>query len=118
MVTKFGKFCRKLRIERDEILRDMAKVFNVTVSYLSAVENGVRAIPTGWKEILIDAYNLTVNEIKELEMAIIDTNEEIKIKLRKGDEQKQEFALKLARKFDTLTEEEIDKISKILQGGM
>ena len=115
MLTKFGKFCRKLRIERNEILKDMSEKLGVTVSYLSAVENGNRAIPDEWKAGLIKIYNLNDLEIHELKIAIIDTNEEIKLKLKKGDVTKQEFALKLARKFDSLTQEEIEKISKILQ---
>lgn len=38
MLTKFGKELRKIRIENDEILKDMADKLNVTAAYLSAVE--------------------------------------------------------------------------------
>lgn len=115
MLTKFGKYCRKLRIERNEILKDMSEKLGVTVSYLSAVENGNRSIPADWQDKLSQMYALNDLEAHELKIAIIDTNEEIRLKLRKGDITKQEFALKLARKFDTLTQDEIEKISKILQ---
>ena len=37
MLTKFGKELRKIRIEHDEILKDMADKLNVTAAYLSAV---------------------------------------------------------------------------------
>ena len=39
MLTSLGKFLRKLRIDRGEILKDMADKLGVTVSFLSAVEN-------------------------------------------------------------------------------
>lgn len=116
MLTKFGQFCRKLRIERNEILKDMADKLMVTVSYLSAVENGNRAIPKEWEEKLVDLYGLNDLERHQLKIAIVDTNEEIKLKLEKGDEEKQEFALKLARRFDNLTKDEIEKITAILGG--
>ncbi|WP_227865690.1 helix-turn-helix domain-containing protein [Clostridioides sp. ZZV14-6045] len=57
-LTEFGKFSRKLRIEKDEILRDMSEKLNVTVSYLSAVETGKRSVPKSWENIMIEKYNL------------------------------------------------------------
>ena len=116
MLTYFGKFCRKLRIEKNQILKDMAEVLEVTVAYLSAVENGKRAIPDTWKEKIIKLYNLDNEQINELELSILKTNEEIKLRLKNATKQKQEFTLKLARRFDNLTNEEIIKISRILGG--
>lgn len=45
MLTRFGKQLRKLRIDREERLKDMADRLNVTTAYLSAVENGKRTVP-------------------------------------------------------------------------
>ena len=42
MITPFGKYLRKLRIDHDEKLKDMAAKLGVTGSYLSAVEIGKR----------------------------------------------------------------------------
>ena len=44
MLTEFGKILRKLRIDRQELLRDMAKNLEVSSAYLSAVETGKRKI--------------------------------------------------------------------------
>ena len=44
MLTNFGKALRKLRIDNNELLKDMALKLEVTVSYLSAVENGKRDV--------------------------------------------------------------------------
>ena len=48
MLTEFGKFLRKIRIDRQELLRDMAGTLGVSVAYLSAVENGKRNVPVSW----------------------------------------------------------------------
>ncbi len=66
MVTDFGKFCRKLRIDNDEIMKDMAKKLEVTPSYLSAIEKGKRTIPTDWAEQIANHYELSKQQISEL----------------------------------------------------
>ena len=45
MLTSIGKFFRKLRIDEGEILKDMAEKLGVSVSFLSAVENGKKRMP-------------------------------------------------------------------------
>ena len=42
MLTSFGKFCRKLRINNGELLYDMAEKLDVSSAFLSKVENGKR----------------------------------------------------------------------------
>ncbi len=59
-VTEFGKFSRKLRIENDELLRDMANKLGVTASYLSAVEIGKRNIPKNGKILLLTLISLII----------------------------------------------------------
>lgn len=53
MVNNFGKFCRKLRIDRNERLYDMAKRLNVSSAFLSKVENGQKKPPPGSGEIVL-----------------------------------------------------------------
>ena len=48
MLTSIGRFLKKLRIDRGEILKDMAEKLDVTVSFLSAVENGKKHMPSAW----------------------------------------------------------------------
>lgn len=38
--TSFGEYVRILRIKNHEVMGDLAKILNVKVSFLSAVENG------------------------------------------------------------------------------
>lgn len=117
MVSQFGKFCRKLRIERGEILKDMSDKLGVTSAYLSSVENAKRNVPKDWEEKLSLRYNLSQTDIMKLQEAVIKTKEEVILKFNSRDKEKQEFAVQLARKFDTLTQSEIEKISEILKRG-
>lgn len=71
MVTEFGKFCRKLRIDNNEIMKDMAKKLGVTVSHLSAVEIGKRKIPFTWAEEISKHYELTALQVTELTILIV-----------------------------------------------
>ena len=53
-VTNLGKKLRKIRIDNDEISSDMARKLEISVSYLSAIENGKRNIPknfAGYKHL-------------------------------------------------------------------
>ena len=45
MLTEFGKALRKIRIDRQQLLKDMANKLGVSSAYLSAVENGKRRMP-------------------------------------------------------------------------
>src|SRR6185312_3749392 len=66
MRTDFSKFCRKLRIDNDELAKDMARKLGVTPSYLSAIENGKRTIPADWAEEIAKLYKLTPEQMTEL----------------------------------------------------
>ena len=52
MTTEFGKALRKIRIEKDENMAAMAKKMEISLSYLSAIETGTRAVPDGFVEKL------------------------------------------------------------------
>ena len=95
-VTEFGKFSRKLRIENDELLRDMANKLGVTASYLSAVEIGKRNIPKKWENIIVNAYQL--DNSKALELSNEDKN----------------LIFMLARKVNNLDEKDKNELREIL----
>lgn len=115
MITAFGKFCRKLRIEHDEILKDMASKLNVTSAYLSAVEMGKRNIPEHWGNMLREVYNLNIAQSKELKVAIDSSVKQIKLNLDNVSLPKKQAAIMFARKLDELGEEDIKKIFEIIK---
>ncbi len=114
MLSKFGKFTRKLRIDHNELLKDMAINLEVTPSYLSAVEVGKRNIPPTWREKLILVYNLNSIEILELDNAIFDSQKVIKLNLQNYKNQDKELMLAFARKFSDLDKDSKDDIMRIL----
>lgn len=116
MATEFGKFCRKLRIDSDELLKNMADKLKVTSAYLSAVENGKRRIPEEWEEKITQLYMLDLKQQCDLRNAIDNSLDEISISLTQvNDVNYRETAIAFARKFDSLSEAEIKKIQNILK---
>lgn len=68
--TPFGRFVRKIRIDRSEHMKDMAPHLAVTPGFLSAVETGRRNAPQGWEDLLIKAYKLGPEQADELVAAL------------------------------------------------
>lgn len=115
MLSPFGKFSRKLRLERGELLLDMAKKLQVQSSYLSSVEVGRKSVPENWKEEIAVLYNLSEDEKKELSKAIDDSIRQIKIDMENRNDADRQFLLAFARKLDDLECFEKENILKILQ---
>lgn len=115
MLSPFGKFCRKLRLERGELLLDMAKKLQVQSSYLSSVEVGRKSVPESWKDEIANLYNLNIDEKKDLEKAIDESIRQIKINMENRSDKDRQFLLAFARKLDDLEFSEKESILKILQ---
>lgn len=115
MLSPFGKFCRRLRIAKNELLLDMANKLGVSPSYLSSVEVGRKSIPENWKKIIPELYALNAEEVTELEKAIDDSVRQIKISMENRTEDDRKFLLAFARKLDDLDLSEKENILKILK---
>ena len=115
MLSPFGKFSRKLRLERGELLLDMAKKLRVQPSYLSSVEVGRKSVPESWKKEIAEIYNLSTTEREDLEKSIDDSVRQIKIDMENRNDNDREILLAFARKLDDLDYLEKEKILKILQ---
>jgi len=115
LLSDFGKFVRKLRIDRGLLSKDMAKTLNVTPSYLSAVEVGKRNVPEEWEEKIIEAYNL--NELDELELkkAINNSQLNLKINLNNFSNDYKDVIFSFARDFNKLNNDDKESIRKILK---
>lgn len=117
MLTSIGKFLRKLRIDQGEILKDMADKLDVSVAFLSAVENGKKRMPATWDKKICDLYQLSAEEREEFTSAIAETEESVEMNLYGAATQKRELAVSFARKFSDINDEQVEAIKKILQGG-
>lgn len=114
MLSDFGKFCRKLRMEKNELLIDMAQKLEVKPSFLSAVEVGKKSIPSKWKEKIIKLYSLSDEQAEELEKSIESSVRQIKFDLSKKEDCDRTLLLAFARKLDDLDTKDKESILKIL----
>jgi Uncharacterized protein conserved in bacteria len=113
-VTKFGKILRKIRIDRNEVLLDMANKLKVTASYLSAVENGKRNIPISWLDFLPAIYELPEQAVEELEQAAGAQISSVRLDFDGTNPKSNEVAFAFARRIDELDDETIERLKAIL----
>lgn len=121
MVTELGKFLRKLRIDNDELMLDMANKLEVSSAFLSAVENGKKKPPLKWEKEIEKLYSLSKEKIREWEDLFFDVINETSITLEQFTDAGKDFMLEFARKVDRLSEQESKTIRSILlncKGGM
>ena len=114
MITYVGKFLRKLRIDKGEILRDMARNLGVSSAFLSAVENGKKKMPEAWLTKLAEIYSLSSSQISELKDAVLESNDQVELNIRNASAGNRQLAISFARKFDSLDDETAKKILRIL----
>lgn len=63
VLTELGKKTRKIRIDNEEILMDMANKLGISVSYLSSIEVGKRNVPEDFIEKIEQIYNVKLSEV-------------------------------------------------------
>ena len=97
MLTVLGKFLRKLRIDRGELLKDMAEKLDVSVSFLSAVENGKKKMPSDWNAKICYLYELTYAQQKEFTEAIAQNEKTLDMNLTAITERHRRLAVSFAR---------------------
>ena len=117
MLTELGKFLRKIRIDHDEILKDMADKLGVTASFLSAVENGKKRMPAEWNSKICQLYSLNSQQQNEFSAAIADTEQKLEINLQNVSTDNRNLAVSFARRFSEFDDSQIEAIKKIMQGG-
>ena len=109
MLTKFGKFLRVLRMERGELLKNMAENLRISSAYLSSIEMGNREIPKSLPQDLIQKYNLTEEEQVEMQRAISESTKNIDISLVNTTNLQKEAALVFARNLEKMNDASIEE---------
>lgn len=112
MTTNFGKFCRKLRIDRSELLYDMAAKLQVSSAFLSKVENGKKKPPTEWREVLIKNYGLNPRQIRELDECMYEAQNYDSIDISNWEEDDRMMMLSFARQFDSINKDALRQLLK------
>lgn len=111
-LTKFGKTIRKLRIEHNMLLGNMAESLKISSSYLSSIEVGEREIPQDFFEKIKSLNIFNDDELKEIQNSIDETVKTFVIE-PKNNVQRNLIA-GFARGFDNLTEDQIKAIQNVI----
>ena len=111
---KLSILLKKIRINNEELLLDMAKKLNMSSTFLSAIENGKKKVPDDFKDKLCSNYSLSEEEIKELNEGIVINNDKVDLTLSELSGPKKELAISLGRSFDTLSDKEVDELLNII----
>lgn len=114
MLTPFGKELRKLRIDRELRLGQMAKMLDVSAAFLSAVETGRKKVPQDMIKDIAKKLKLAGAEMARLEAAATDSPVSVRIPLAQADSRSRDLAVGFARRFPTLTEQEKESLHLVL----
>lgn len=115
MLTAFGKYCRKLRIDKGELLKNMADNLGVSPAFLSAVEVGRRNVPLNWTQILKDLYFLNQEQMDSLYEAIELSKTQVKIDLGGLNGKDRQLAISFAKEFKELDDDKKNRILAMLK---
>ena len=99
-MTKLGIALRKIRLDRQELLKDMADRLKVSSAFLSAVETGKKRPPANFIDRICSAYELSEDEKKELH-------------LTDSSSMQRQAAVSFAKVLNDLTDDEISKIMRV-----
>lgn len=116
MTTELGKELRKLRIDRNERLLDMASKIGKSVAFVSAVEVGKKSPPTGFEEKIIKTYGLAERAAAAVRAAA-DKSRKV-FSIEPTSVLGRDTAGLLARRMNTLSDEQLEEIKEILKRGI
>lgn len=114
MLTELGKILRTLRMERGELLKDMADKLAIVPSYLSSIENGKRTPSRDFVQKLEKAYSFSKEERDVLMSAFEHTVEEVTINLQNMSKEHIDLSVVFARRLNELSINQVKAINKIL----
>lgn len=114
MISKFGLYIREIREKENDSLRQMAIKLGISATFLSAMEVGRKQIPLEYVEKIKGIYDLTEEQVMELEDSIYETNERVPIELAAMNEAQKDVSLMFARRIKTADEELLRKLKEAL----
>ena len=119
-MTDIAKFLRKLRIDNEQSLGDMAKVLNISAAYLSAIENGKRTAPEELKDALF--ANFVLSEEQKLEFARLVAESRNKVEIGLAGIQDKELlpeyvdtAVMFAHDLSQMNRDQLVRVKELLQ---
>ena len=116
MLTEIGKFLRKVRIDRNLLLKDMALGLEVSPAYLSTVETGKKTFSDDFVRKIASylGFSPGSKEYEELEDAAIRTRGQVQVPFNGMTQRHQEVAMAVSRQFEEMKTTELDQILAVL----
>ena len=93
IMTEFGRILRIIRINTGDTAKQMASKLYISPSYLSAIENGKRSIPSNLITNIVNIYNLSEKDKMRLRNAVLNSYKPFRIDLTDFSEKKQNLLL-------------------------
>lgn len=115
MASKFGKELRKIRVDYEDSINDMAKKLGISMSYLSAIEAGKRNIPSDMVSKIISSYKLNKERSEILKQSEVESAKQIDIDLSTVSIEQRKLVFALSRKINDISDEECFKILEKLK---
>lgn len=114
MLTEFGKITRKIRIDNDVLLKDMADALNISAAFLSKLETGKSKPNLKLANKIKAIYNLNDKAYNDLINAIdIDTNNIIQPVFAKSKSD-MKLIVKLANSLKNMSKSQKQELAKLL----
>ena len=114
-VTEYGKFIRDLRMKRNETIYDTADLFNVSVPFVSAVENGKKKVPQGWYDKIVEYYDLEIDAKEKLKQLIVKSDKKITFYFEEYSTSKVDLMVNLKSVLDRLDEKIIKELKEFFE---
>lgn len=116
MATTFGKELRKVRIDLELTLADLADKVGMSAAYISALETGRKPVPPTFVGKLEGVLTLDQVTIKRLEKAADESREKnVVISLHGKDEFSKRLAVAFARRLDDMSGREVKDFLNLLE---
>lgn len=112
--SKFGKVIRKMMIDNDENLGDIASVMGVSTAFVSSVLTGKKNIPDNWYDDISNHYNLDDESRRKLYDAFCECKNAIKIDVEDKPMESKRLVIQFQRTLPSLSEEEIQQLWDII----
>lgn len=115
MLSNYGKILRKIRIDKGLTMAQMAKSVGITSAYLSTIERGKRNIPKNLTQDIIGHYDLSKEQVTELQKAEYLSMDSFEIELSDVDLDKKTLVFTIAKNLKNMTCEQVAKINNIME---
>lgn len=80
-LTEFGKVVRKIRIDKDMSLKDMAEIMGVSSAYISAMETGRKQLSSDFVMSASDALRVNDQQRKLLVNAASTSLQDVRVRV-------------------------------------